>query len=153
MYQRPNFPMTWARNYGKGRVFYTSMGHREDVWSNPMYQGLLLGALGWATGRVEADIEPNFQQGDAHGQRLPTDRSQSRTKSLCLSRYALNATQIVKYTRIPRPGTRTDCPRQVGLHRACDHRVDHISDQGILAEDPEERFCQPRRSQSSKKTA
>ena len=54
MYERPNFPITWARPYGKGRVFYTSMGHREDVWENPMYQGLLLGALGWATGRVDA---------------------------------------------------------------------------------------------------
>src|SRR5262249_37647411 len=62
MYHRPNFPMTWARNYGKGRVFYTSMGHREDVWENPMYQGLLLGALGWATGQVEANIEPNIRQ-------------------------------------------------------------------------------------------
>ena len=33
--------MTWARSFGKGRVFYTSMGHREDVWENPKYQGLL----------------------------------------------------------------------------------------------------------------
>ncbi len=69
MYQRPNFPMTWARAYGKGRVFYTSMGHREDVWSNPMYQALLLGALAWSSGRAEANIEPNFKQGDSQGQR------------------------------------------------------------------------------------
>jgi type 1 glutamine amidotransferase len=62
MYQRPNFPMTWARSFGKGRVFYTSMGHREDVWENPKYQGLLLGALAWATGRVDANIEPNIKQ-------------------------------------------------------------------------------------------
>jgi type 1 glutamine amidotransferase len=61
-YKRPNFPITWARNFGKGRVFYTSMGHREDVWSNPMYQGLLLGALGWVTGRVDANIEPNIRK-------------------------------------------------------------------------------------------
>ena len=58
MYQRPNFPITWARAYGKGRVFYTSMGHREDVWENPMYQALLLGALGWTTGRVDASSSP-----------------------------------------------------------------------------------------------
>jgi type 1 glutamine amidotransferase len=62
MYQRPNFPITWARAHGKGRVFYTSMGHREDVWENPMYQALLLGALGWVTGRVDASIEPNVRQ-------------------------------------------------------------------------------------------
>jgi type 1 glutamine amidotransferase len=71
MYQRPNFPMTWARPYGKGRVFYTSMGHREEVWSNPMYQALLLGALAWASGRVEANIEPNFKQVTPSGNELP----------------------------------------------------------------------------------
>ncbi len=61
-YQRPNYPATWARAYGKGRVFYTSMGHREDVWANPMYQALLLGGLGWTSGRIEASIEPNIRQ-------------------------------------------------------------------------------------------
>ena len=61
-YQRPSYPMTWARNFGKGRVFYTSMGHREDVWENPMYQGLLIGALGWATGRVNVDVTPNIKE-------------------------------------------------------------------------------------------
>ena len=30
-YQRPAYPGTWARMQGKGRVFYTSMGHRDDV--------------------------------------------------------------------------------------------------------------------------
>jgi uncharacterized protein len=69
-YQRPNFPMTWARAYDKGRVFYTSMGHREDVWSNPMYQALLLGALAWSSGRVEANIEPNFQKVTPKGNEL-----------------------------------------------------------------------------------
>ena len=62
LYQRPSFPETWARMQGRGRVFYTSMGHREDVWENPKYQGLLLGALGWATGQVDADVSPNVSK-------------------------------------------------------------------------------------------
>jgi uncharacterized protein len=70
MYQRANFPETWARAYGKGRVFYTSMGHREDVWANPMYQGLVLGALGWACGRVDASIEPNVRKVTPHYDQL-----------------------------------------------------------------------------------
>jgi uncharacterized protein len=61
-YDRPNFPETWTRMHGKGRVFYTSMGHREDVWENPMYQGLLLGALSWVTGGVDASVDPNIKQ-------------------------------------------------------------------------------------------
>ena len=60
MYERPNFPETWARMHGKGRVFYTSMGHREDVWENPFYQGLLMGALSWATGKVDANVAANI---------------------------------------------------------------------------------------------
>lgn len=70
-YHRPNYPMTWARPYGKGRVFYTSMGHREDVWTNPKYQGLLMGALAWATGKVDASIEPNLKQVTPHYDQLP----------------------------------------------------------------------------------
>lgn len=58
-YQRPDFPQTWAKSYGDGRVFYTSMGHREDVWDNPLYQGLVLGGLSWASGKVEAEVRPN----------------------------------------------------------------------------------------------
>ncbi|AMV38300.1 ThuA domain-containing protein [Planctomyces sp. SH-PL62] len=62
MYNRPDFPATWARKYGDGRVFYTSMGHREDVWTNPNYQSLLLGALAWSTGLADADVAPNIKQ-------------------------------------------------------------------------------------------
>ncbi|WZO96386.1 ThuA domain-containing protein [Isosphaeraceae bacterium EP7] len=59
-YQRPNFPQTWARKHGQGRVFYTSMGHREDVWDRKEYQDLIIQGLKWATGQVEANIEPNI---------------------------------------------------------------------------------------------
>lgn len=61
-YQRPLFPATWARMHGKGRVFYTSMGHREDVWTNPTFQQLLLGGAAWALGNVDADVTPNVQK-------------------------------------------------------------------------------------------
>ena len=33
-YQRGPYPATWARMHGSGRVFYTSMGHRDDVWAS-----------------------------------------------------------------------------------------------------------------------
>jgi type 1 glutamine amidotransferase len=28
-----HYPISWCKSYGKGRVFYTSLGHREDVWT------------------------------------------------------------------------------------------------------------------------
>jgi type 1 glutamine amidotransferase len=62
MYERPNFPATWARKHEKGRVFYTSMGHRDDVWKSETFQNLLLGGLSWAFGNVEADVTPNIEK-------------------------------------------------------------------------------------------
>ncbi len=70
-YQRPSFPATWARMHGKGRVFYTSMGHREDVWENPMFQTLLIGGLTWAFGDAEADLTPNLRTAAPKADELP----------------------------------------------------------------------------------
>jgi hypothetical protein len=74
-YQRPAFPATWARKHGDGRVFYTSMGHREDVWTNPLFQQILLGGLNWALKRVEVDITPNMDQVTPHARELQTKKS------------------------------------------------------------------------------
>jgi type 1 glutamine amidotransferase len=61
-YARPPFPATWARMHGRGRVFYTSMGHREDVWTAGVFQQILLGGLAWALGEVVADVAPNLDR-------------------------------------------------------------------------------------------
>jgi uncharacterized protein len=60
-YQRAPFPSTWAHTYGQGRVFYTGLGHREDVWTNPLFQDLLLGGVGWAARNVDADVSSNIE--------------------------------------------------------------------------------------------
>ncbi len=49
--------MAWCRPYGKGKVFYTSLGHRADVWTNPVYQKHLLGGIRWALGQAPAYIQ------------------------------------------------------------------------------------------------
>ena len=61
-YQRPPFPATWARTHRKGRVFYTSFGHRDDIWTNPDVQGIIAGGLAWAMGNVEVDVTPNIDK-------------------------------------------------------------------------------------------
>ena len=61
-YQRPEFPSTWARRQGKGRVFYTSLGHREDVWTNPVFQAIALGGFAWVMGNTEYDVGPNIHE-------------------------------------------------------------------------------------------
>jgi len=74
MYQRPNFPATWARMHHKGRVFYSSMGHRDDVWKNSIFQDLLVGAISWATGNVDADLTANLEKSAPQAEELPTKK-------------------------------------------------------------------------------
>ena len=78
-YQRPNYPIAWARPQGKGRVAYNAMGHRDDVWESAYYQSMLVGLLEWAGGRVQADITPNLAQvapGAMQLQAVPADVKQ-----------------------------------------------------------------------------
>ena len=62
LYDRPPLPPTWSRNHGDGRVFYTSLGHREGVWCRPVFQQIAYGGLSWAMGNVDAEIPYNFDQ-------------------------------------------------------------------------------------------
>ncbi len=70
-YQRPAYPNTWARMHGNGRVFYTALGHREDVWASPIYQSLLLGGISWALRTVDADVTPNLTAVAPHANDIP----------------------------------------------------------------------------------
>lgn len=48
-----DYPIAWARTEGKGRVFYTALGHLEAVWTNPTFQEHLMGGLAWAMGLTD----------------------------------------------------------------------------------------------------
>ncbi|MFO0949488.1 MAG: ThuA domain-containing protein [Planctomycetota bacterium] len=62
LYKRQPYPIAWCSNYGKGRVFYTGMGHREDVWEHPLYQSMVLNGILWAAGAIPGDATPNLKQ-------------------------------------------------------------------------------------------
>ncbi len=76
-YDRPPYPATWARMHGKGRVFYTSMGHREDVWTNPVFESILIGGLKWAFKEVDTEIPGNLKEAAPEASVLP-DLSRKR---------------------------------------------------------------------------
>jgi type 1 glutamine amidotransferase len=42
-----DLPLAWVKDHGQGRVFYTALGHREDVWQNVLYQQHILGGIRW----------------------------------------------------------------------------------------------------------
>jgi type 1 glutamine amidotransferase len=51
-------PITWVREYGKGRVFYCGLGHPPEVWSNPDVRKMWLEAVKWALDLSQADASP-----------------------------------------------------------------------------------------------
>jgi type 1 glutamine amidotransferase len=53
-----DFPIVWAKSYGKGRVFYSSFGHEDATMDDSRIQKMYLGAIKWVLGDVEADITP-----------------------------------------------------------------------------------------------
>lgn len=61
-YERPPYPMTWARMEGKGRVFFTAIGDRPENWSNPFFLNLLAGGIRWAIGDAQASLTHNLTQ-------------------------------------------------------------------------------------------
>ena len=52
--KRPDkdYAVSWVREFGQGRVFYTSLGHEDAVWNDPQFQAHLLGGIKWALGLV-----------------------------------------------------------------------------------------------------
>ena len=68
-----HFPISWCKEYGKGRVFYTSLGHREDIWDPTWpdrknskevaeaYQQHILGGIKWALGLESGDAKPQHK--------------------------------------------------------------------------------------------
>ena len=41
------WPVAWTRMFGKGRVYYNSLGHEEAVWNDQRYQEMLLNGIRW----------------------------------------------------------------------------------------------------------
>ena len=66
-------PVAWVKQYGQGRVFYISLGHRDDVWTNPTYMQSIFGAIQWVQGRVEGDATPNPEVSAAQQRKAEAD--------------------------------------------------------------------------------
>jgi type 1 glutamine amidotransferase len=43
-------PLVWRRREGRGRVFYSALGHPIDTWSAPRHRRLVAQGLRWAIG-------------------------------------------------------------------------------------------------------
>ena len=52
-------PVCWVREFGKGRLFYTNLGHNEGTWTNPQFKEHLLTGIRWALKLEEGPAAPN----------------------------------------------------------------------------------------------
>ena len=46
-----DLPLAWQKTHGSGRVFYTALGHRSEVWDDPRFRTHLREAIRWALRR------------------------------------------------------------------------------------------------------
>ena len=58
--QDADYAISWCREEGKGKVFYTSFGHAKEVWRDAEhFQPHLFGGLKWAVGEAKGDATPS----------------------------------------------------------------------------------------------
>jgi len=62
-----DFAVAWAKRYGKGRVYYSTLGHVEQNWDDPRLQQMYVGAIKWAVALVDADVAPRALAGQTAG--------------------------------------------------------------------------------------
>ena len=58
-----DFAVAWSKMYGKGRVFYSTLGHTVEAWSDPDIQKMYFEAVKWALGLTEGSTSPHPKTG------------------------------------------------------------------------------------------
>ena len=53
-----DYAISWVKDYGKGKVFYTSFGHDKKVWADEKFQSHLISGMKWAMGELKGDAAP-----------------------------------------------------------------------------------------------
>jgi type 1 glutamine amidotransferase len=53
-----DYPLAWIKNKGKGRVFYSALGHSGDTYQDPKMLTFLLAGIQFAIGDLKADVTP-----------------------------------------------------------------------------------------------
>lgn len=59
-----DFPMTWIKTYGRGRVFYCALGHQHELFWNPIVLRHYLDGLQFVLGDLDGDTTPSARVGE-----------------------------------------------------------------------------------------
>jgi type 1 glutamine amidotransferase len=58
-----DFPVAWSKMYGKGRVFYSTLGHTEESWEDPDIRKMYFEAIKWSLGMTEGNTTSHAKPG------------------------------------------------------------------------------------------
>jgi type 1 glutamine amidotransferase len=64
-----DFAVAWDKMYGKGRVFYSTLGHTEEAWTDPDIRKMYFEAIKWVLGMTDGSTASHPQAqttGDGH---------------------------------------------------------------------------------------
>jgi len=56
------FAVAYARMFGKGRVFYSTLGHTNESWDDPDISKMYFEAIRWALGMTEGSTTPHAKR-------------------------------------------------------------------------------------------
>jgi type 1 glutamine amidotransferase len=56
-----DFPVAWIKNYGKGRVFSSTLGHPDPSWDDPPVQTIYLEGIKWVLRLTTGEVQPHPQ--------------------------------------------------------------------------------------------
>jgi type 1 glutamine amidotransferase len=56
-----DFAVAWDKMYGKGRVFYSALGHTQEAWSDPDIRKMYFEAIKWVLGMTEGSTASHPQ--------------------------------------------------------------------------------------------
>lgn len=73
-------PVSWVKNYGAGRVFYSNLGHNESTWVNPLFLEHATGGFRWALGLEPGDVTPNPILSQRQGEKAKHDTEAAEKK-------------------------------------------------------------------------
>lgn len=73
-------PIAWVKNYGDGKVLHMSLGHRDEVWTNPVYMASLLGGIKWMLGQEPGDATPNPEVSSEQEAKAKADTEAAKAK-------------------------------------------------------------------------
>ena len=103
-----DFPVAWAKTYGKGRVFYSTLGHDPGLWDTPTLQQMYFQAIRWSLGLVEGDSSPLPRP-----KPLPQGEGRQATEKMCSGCHGLATSTATYRTKLEWMGL-VDLMRQQG---------------------------------------